>query len=406
MGNIRLKVGTEASWLAQTTLLRTIPIGTQANVLDGSNNVIYSVYGNGVDDIFDLPRVYPNQNAEDPDFAENWSGNLKPTSKNSLFNLISGTSAYSQTVACNKLGGTPTVHTQTAPINFIADTSNSIVGCWKMYVINANTNVVNFGAGFIKMTNDITPSEANYILFYYDGTNIQVYIQTASTFVYNDPIVAIPNVIEYMTAFETAQVDETTNFNWLDKVSEGVQYYSQSNASFKPTYANPYLTFTRGDYLAPTVNNVFSNKNFLISYVANGNWTADYVVIGHPVVVGNSMRLWHRNGKIVIQYSNSTSYEFTSLGLAGSSTKRLVTIYSDGTNLRLRINGVLNAQVIANSWAFGSFDGTDIIGDDLTLATKGFVGDIGAIVKYNGNPSAGDITAIETELASKFGIAI
>jgi hypothetical protein len=51
---------TEADWLLQTTQFRIIPTGVDVDILDVNGDVIYTVTGNGVDDIFDLPRKETN----------------------------------------------------------------------------------------------------------------------------------------------------------------------------------------------------------------------------------------------------------------------------------------------------------------------------------------------------------
>jgi len=56
---VKNKRGTVAQWLAASSGNRIIPEGVIALVLDESGNTIYSVHGNGVDDIFDLPRNFP-----------------------------------------------------------------------------------------------------------------------------------------------------------------------------------------------------------------------------------------------------------------------------------------------------------------------------------------------------------
>ena len=53
---VKFKSDTIANWAAASSAIRVVPNGATAQVINADGQILYSVVGNGVDDIFDLPR--------------------------------------------------------------------------------------------------------------------------------------------------------------------------------------------------------------------------------------------------------------------------------------------------------------------------------------------------------------
>jgi hypothetical protein len=231
------------------------------------------------------------------------------------------------------------------------------------------------------------------------------YWSTTAQFGALDVVLGYTNTKLYLDSSDTTTTAlEEGVFSYFDKKSEGLSKATQSNASLQPALGGSQntLTFSLNDKLDMNQNVEFSTRNFSVSFVIEGRWSADRQVFGVDADYGQSFQVFLRNTLIRIKLGASFQFEFTGL-TAENTTLKVVTVvgYNDGTpRLKLRINKVDHGTIHTNTWSSGLMAITNI-GDSKITASKGYDGRFGSVVVHNNTPTTEVLEAIEDQLISK-----
>lgn len=342
---------------------------------------------------------------------------------NTVNNAMSGTVALD----FNSLTFEEIIATQTGAINFtkVAGTLKSFAQKW--IKLTTTTGQPTFSADFEEKGAHVNFRDGlvNDIILTPIGGKIQyVVTQKSSEFLggsgggtgssggsgATDPLMAIPNIGGYWDASFTSSVD-TNAFSVNELSTLGTFKYLQATAGLRPTFLVNKLNFPDNTrYLSPTGNITYSKREFSIAIVVDDLWTTDKMILGFPVdsSASNNVRVWFRSGSIQMTVASEANYIWSTLPTS-TGTKKLINIigYNDsGTyKIKLRINGVDHATIHTNSWSAGLMDGNSLVGNDLYVKNKGFVGNIYAMIRTNGTPSPTNIALIESTLTTRHGIA-
>jgi hypothetical protein len=305
--------------------------------------------------------------------------------------------------------------TQTGIINF-SSTGNLILSEVTLE-ITASTQAINFDAlQFEEFAGSraIVPSKKNYIYFVRQATKVGYAISqnkidalSEAPAVVTDPILDIPNLATYVNPFDLDSVDVNA-FSIADQSTYGSRKYEQATVGLRPTLSSKRLVF--GDntrYLRPNSSIPFSNKNFSVTFVAEGSWNGDKMILGYEATINTALRIWYRTGTIQLTHGSAQTYIWTT-GIPASTDLKVISFlgYDDaGTQkIKLRINGVEHATIITNVWGAINISGGSLIGNDLNATGKGYVGAMGGIAIINGTPSNTNLLLIENQFKTENGI--
>jgi hypothetical protein len=213
----------------------------------------------------------------------------------------------------------------------------------------------------------------------------------------------------YSDAGVTLAVDTNGVYQWNDRVTGGTNYFTQANASLRPTYrtgivnSKPVLRFggvTDDDYM------VDGNFGALTTTTAKTVFTvAKWTNAGSVWSEANNYCLAYFTGAYVDSYNYSGGYQNVSKACS-AATWVIHTYLHNGTTLYSGVSDTRTASLAGVASGTSSGTSSFILGYNFAPGSNPFDGDLAEIITYNTALAEADRQTTERYLAQKYGITI